>query len=555
MKKRVLALVVLAVLMVCPSAWPSEYADGEVLAVFRVPEGVRASEAKIRVAGAEISETYEALSEAEGKSFVLIRSAVKTTEELISELKQNPDVIAVSPNYRVRRLPQSITPSKGLMPSETLTSSENASIFPNDPSADLCWGLKAIRAPEVWPYTTGSREIHVCIIDSGIYRHPDLDANIAGTLGLNTQTVSGEYDLTFGSWDADFAGHGTHVAGTIGAVGNNGLGVSGVNWNVSIIPVRVFDVEDAYETINFEIRGLNYIVSLLQKNPDMKLAALNFSLGAYLPNTPEEMKNDVYYMAYQALDNTNRTLIVVAAGNKSVSVDRPTPFEGNDFKAGYYCYPAGFAGLKNLVVVGAMASDGTAAVFTNWGDSVDIAAPGVEILSTYSPMAISSRRPDMYMYMNGTSMAVPHVTGAAALLMSAYPDATPAQIKAALLDGANRDKNPVVYPYTYAVEDDMKDAIELVDLSIEFGRYPAESRDALIEEERAKTQERYAKYKPLDGAGRVSRTGLLDVKAAYDLLGERVKPLASSSGGCNAGYTVVMVLAVMLWLALIPEKH
>ncbi|MBQ9434014.1 MAG: hypothetical protein IJU26_07345, partial [Synergistaceae bacterium] len=90
MKKKVLALVVFAVLMVCPSAWPSEYAEGEVLAVFRVPEGVRASEAKIHVAGAEISETYEALSEAEGKSFVLIRSGVKTTQQLIDELKQNP---------------------------------------------------------------------------------------------------------------------------------------------------------------------------------------------------------------------------------------------------------------------------------------------------------------------------------------------------------------------------------------------------------------------------------------------------------------------------------
>ena len=142
--------------------------------------------------------------------------------------------------------------------------------------------------------------------------------NIASEYGYNTQTVSGDYDLRFGSWDADFVGHGTHVAGIIGAVGNNGLGITGVNWDVKIIPVRIFDNTSAYETISYEIRALNYIASLLQKNPSMKLVALNFSLGSTLPITPSEMENDVYYMAYQALDSLNRTLIIIGAGISGV---------------------------------------------------------------------------------------------------------------------------------------------------------------------------------------------------------------------------------------------
>ena len=146
----------------------------------------------------------------------------------------------------------------------------------------------------------------------------------------------------------------------------------------------------------------------------------------------------------------------------------------------------------------------------------------------------------MYKYVNGTSQAAPHVTGVAALLKAAYPDATPSQIKAALLDGANRDKNPVVYPYASGIARDMKKDTAHVDSQIEAGIVPAVSRDALLDEYRVSLEERDAKYKPLDGTGRISRTGLLDVKAAYDLLGERLKAQesSSSSGGCSAGYPI-----------------
>ncbi|MBQ7558918.1 MAG: S8 family serine peptidase [Synergistaceae bacterium] len=547
--KKIFALSLPILLLMTSSALSEIYSKGEALAVFRISEGESVSAASLNVSAAVaeldagISETYEALSEIGGKLFVLVRSSTKTTEQLISELKARPDVITASPNYYTQRL--------------TFSSSETK--IPNDPSADLCWGLEAIKAPEVWSSTTGSTDIYACVVDTGIYKHPDLEANLASELGLNTKTVSGEFDLYFTSWDSDLVGHGTHVAGTIGAVGNNNIGVAGVNWNVGIIPIRVFDKEYDFESINYEIRAMNYIANLLKKNPEMKIAAVNFSLGAALPVTPSEMKEDVYYMAYQALDSLNRTLIIAGAGNSRFNIGVPMPFDDmydiyNRNKKGSYFYPASFIDLNNFIVVGAIDSDDTAAYFTNWGESVDIAAPGVKILSTYSPLSVTAITPPMYASLSGTSMAVPHVTGAAALLMSAFPDATPAQIKLALLEGADPDKNPLVYPYAYNVKREVEDLIDFIDMRIEAGQLSPASRDSEIARVTRATEEKYAPYKVFDGTGRVSRTGLLDVKAAYDILSKDIFEAktkktvgGSSGGGCNSGGVIIMLSVIGLW--------
>ena len=296
------------------------------------------------------------------------------------------------------------------------------SVTTNDPYwvDGSLWGLRKIQADAAWGVTTGSASVVVADIDTGVnYNHPDLAANmwrnpgeIAGN-GIDDD-ANGYIDDVFGidtanhdSNPMDDHGHGTHTAGTIGAIGNNATGVVGVNWNVKILPCKFLKANGSGSDAG-AIECFNYIVALKKKGVNIRVS--NNSWGGARDTSlpfPDTLKN-----AIDAASNVG-ILNIFAAGNAGSNND-VSPFD-----------PASFDS-PGIVSVAASDSADQPASFSNTGaTSVDIAAPGVSIVST----SIAG-----YAVMSGTSMATPHVAGGAALLAAKNPALNTTAIKDLLLD-------------------------------------------------------------------------------------------------------------------------
>jgi len=298
--------------------------------------------------------------------------------------------------------------------------------IPNDPRFSSMYGLNNtaqtggtqdadIDAPEAWNINTGTKRTIVAVIDTGVdYNHQDLAAN----MWRNTGEISGDgvdndgngyvddiYGYDFANNDADPMddnGHGTHVSGTIGAVGNNGIGTTGVNWNTRIMALKFLAADGSGSTAG-AISALNYAVRM----------------GANLSNNSWGGGGSSSLLS-QAISNAKNAghIFVAAAGNSGLNNDATANYPSNyDF--------------DNVVAVAATDNKDVLASFSNYGaTTVDIAAPGVGILSTLPG--------NTYGTLSGTSMATPHVSGAISLIWDQNPTFTYQQVIAKLYSSVDK---------------------------------------------------------------------------------------------------------------------
>jgi subtilisin family serine protease len=305
-----------------------------------------------------------------------------------------------------------------------------AATVANDPSISRLWGLENvgqtggvadadIDAPEAWDVTTGSRAVVVAVVDTGVdYNHPDLAANMwrnpGETAGDGIDNDRNGYIDDVHGWNFvtntanvfDDNSHGTHVAGTIGAVGNNGSGIAGVNWQVSIMALKFLNASGS-GTTSAAIAALNY-ATMMRRTSGVNIVATNNSWGGGGYST-------ALRDAITAGGNAG-ILCIAAAGNSG---------SDNDSVGSYPANSVGTAGIS----VAATDSSNRLASFSNYGaTTVHVAAPGVGIYSTVPNNGYASY--------SGTSMATPHVAGLVALMAAANPQATVAQIRSTILSTA-----------------------------------------------------------------------------------------------------------------------
>ncbi|MEM1223159.1 MAG: S8 family serine peptidase [Verrucomicrobiota bacterium] len=285
--------------------------------------------------------------------------------------------------------------------------------IPNDPSFPSLWGQNNtgqeggvadadIDAPEAWDITTGSNNVVVAVIDSGIdYNHIDLADNMwinPGEIPNNGIDDDGNgfvddiYGWDFNNDDSDpfddsEVGHGTHCAGTIGAIGNNAEGVSGVSWDVSLMALKLFDAE-GFGSLSIAADCIDYSILM---GADLSSNSWGATTDLAVLRRPLRRARD------------NGVLVVAAAGNDADNTD----LTGAEYPAAY--------DFNNIISVAATNRTDGLALFSNFGaTTVDLGAPGTEILSTLPG--------NNYGLLDGTSMATPHVSGVCALILSRDPD-------------------------------------------------------------------------------------------------------------------------------------
>ena len=330
-----------------------------------------------RAAGLKVVQDYK------NGSFLIVEPQGAVTSDTVETLLADDAVAHVAPDY-IMSIPRG---EKGVR--ERIVRRFATSAGPNDRHFDKLWGMTNSGATKVWPVVKDSPKVIVAVIDSGVdYRHPDLRDNM--------WSRNGQFGYDFYDDDSDpldEENHGTHVAGTIAGTGNNGVGVAGVTWKTQIMAMRFLGPDGSGVTSD-AVKCIDWAV-------DNGAHILCNSWGG--PGSSPELVEAV------ARAERKGVLFIAAAGNTAVT--------GNDNDSSPN-YPASL-GHDNVITVGAIDIDNARGAFSHYGrQSVDIGAPGVEIFSTTTN--------NNYESMSGTSMAAPHVAGAAALVWGKF-FSTPAQ--------------------------------------------------------------------------------------------------------------------------------
>lgn len=357
-----------------------KYKEGELLVKFRAGV-VTASSLKV----------HQALGAASLKRFAHVPNLehVRLPEGLsvrdaIMKYMEDPAVEYAEPNYAKRII----------------------STIPNDPLFSQQWGLTKISAPQAWDIITGSSSVIVAVLDSGIdSTHPDLAANVVS--GRNFVANPDTADTT------DDEGHGTHVSGIIGAVGNNGTGVAGLMWNVKLMPLKFLDANGEGK-ISDEIDAIEFAITHGAKIMNASFAGPDFSLSEY--------------SEVERAGNAG-VLLVAAAGNESSNNDT-TPSYPASFSnpADPNLVKSNLGALFNVISVAATdQNDNLVSSFSNFGlNSVQVAAPGLSILSTIPTST--------YGLESGTSQATPFVSGLAGLLYSLNPNLSYLEVRSIIFN-------------------------------------------------------------------------------------------------------------------------
>ncbi len=402
------------------------------------------------------------------ESWLRVQASGKKAAEIMALAKDNADIEYVQPNYKIKLLedyqiqdPLRRAAFLKAMQTQvrTMAPADNPAI-PSAPAAKTGadpllkdqWGMLDNKVTDAWKFTMGSPEMIVAVIDTGVdYTHEDLLPN----LWRNSKEIAGNkidddnngyvddmigwdfssndnlpYDLSFDPLQVLFQGknpgHGTHCAGNVAARGDNGIGIAGVAPNVKIMSLR-FISEDGSGTTADAIKAVRYAV-------DNGAKVLSNSWGSEGEDPAEGAENQALRDAVTYAQEKG-SLFIAAAGNGHQGVG----YNNDTDKAP--AYPASYD-HENIISVAALDANNQLGSFSNWGmKTVDIGAPGVNVFSTMVANKYSNYVANIGGFevtWDGTSMATPHVAGAAALYWSLHPTKTWSEVKAAIMTTAKK---------------------------------------------------------------------------------------------------------------------